>query len=228
MSYVLGYIVADGCITVSKGRKSRPFSLNITSADRKHLYKIREILASNHKISKKSGNAPNVAYQLQIRNPILTTDLMNFGILPRKTANLNHIEVPDKYFSDFVRGFFDGDGTIYTYKVNGTPQIKAGFVSASLNFLEKFNNQLCKVINIPPKNIHKTFSRHKNIPQYSICFYINDCEKLANLMYGNSPSLYLLRKKKVFEKWKLINRRHYLKQNYPSKIGWRLNQKVLT
>lgn len=29
------------------------------------------------------------------------------------------------------------------------------------------------------------------------------------------------------EKWKSVKRQHYIKQNYPSKIGWKLNQKVL-
>ena len=224
MSYIFGYITADGCICKRKDRQNS-YTLNITSKDKEHLFKIKKDLCPNHPISMKYNSQKISYFQIQICNREICRDLMNLGILPRKTANLNHIEVPDKYFPDFVRGFFDGDGTIYTYKVNGTPQIKAGFVSASLNFLEKFNNQLCKVINIPPKNIHKTFSRHKNIPQYSICFYIDDCRKLADFMYGKNPSLYLPRKREVFEKWKLINRRHYIKQNYPSKIGWRLNEK---
>lgn len=33
MSYVLGYIAADGYITISRERKNNPFSLNITSSD---------------------------------------------------------------------------------------------------------------------------------------------------------------------------------------------------
>ena len=110
MSYILGFIVADGCITVSKERKNKPFSLNITSVDKKHLYKIRKTISSNHKISTKSGNGTSKAYQLQIRNPTLTNDLIALGIFPRKTHNLGPIKVPDEYFPDFARGFFDGDG----------------------------------------------------------------------------------------------------------------------
>lgn len=53
MSYVLGYITADGCITVSKDRKKHPFSLNITSIDKKHLYRIRKVLESEHKVGRK-------------------------------------------------------------------------------------------------------------------------------------------------------------------------------
>jgi len=63
--------------------------------------------------------------------------------------------------------------------------------------------------------------------QYSIYFYVDDCEKLANFMYGNSSVLFLPRKHRIFKKWESIKRRHYAKQNYPSKVGWRLNEKVI-
>ncbi len=229
MSYLLGYIIADGCITVSKNRKKHPFSLNITSADKKHLYKLRKALKSEHKINRKPGGKPNIfAYQLQIRNPIITKDLMNLGIFPRKTYNLNPIKVPDKYFSDFVRGFFDGDGTVYIHSVNGTAQIKSEFVSCSLPFIVDLNYRLCKSLNIPLKNIHKEPPRRmdQRLMKYTICFYIDDCKKLAKFIYKNNPTLCLVRKRKIFEKWKSIKRRHYVKENYPSKVGWHLNQKV--
>jgi len=226
MSYILGYIVADGCITVSKDRKNRPFTLNITSIDLKHLYLLKETLESEHKISKKSQKINTNGYQLQIRNPILTKDLMSLGIFPRKTYNLKPIEVPEKYFSHFVRGFFDGDGSVYIYKVNGTPQIKVSFVSVSLSFITHFNRHLCDCLNIIPKIVHKDSPAEKRMIQYSNCFYVDDCNKLAEFMYGNNPRLFLSRKRRIFEKWKLIKRRHYIKQGYPSKVGWRLNEKI--
>ncbi len=230
MSYVLGYVTADGCIAASKDRKNNPLTFNITSAEKKHLYRLRNVLGSEHKIGKKSGGSSNIiAYQLQIRNPIITKDLINLGILPRKTYNLSPIKVPEKYFPDFVRGFFDGDGTVYIYNVNKIPQIKAGFVSSSLSFITKFDEQLCENLSIPKKTIHQTTDKRmgRKMTQYTIHFYIDDCEKLAEFMYRNVPTLYLPRKHRVFEKWKSIKRRHYIKQNYPSKVGWRLNQKIL-
>lgn len=88
---------------------------------------------------------------------------------------------------------------------------------------------MCKNLNIPIKNIHKTIPKIKNkVPMYSICFYVNDCEKLDQFMYQNKPSLYLSRKRRIFEKWKNIKRRSYIKHNYPSKIGWHLNQNLIT
>jgi intein-encoded DNA endonuclease-like protein len=139
---------------------------------------------------------------------------------------LNPIKVSDAYFPDFVRGFFDGDGTVYIYRVNNTPQIKTSFGNANLSFITDLNQRLAKELNTLPKRIHRIIpgkKRKKRIIRYEICFYIDDCKKLGKFMYQNNPSLYLPRKYKIFEKWKTIKRRKYIKQNYPSKIGWQLN-----
>lgn len=222
MSYLLGYIVADGCLVVDKKRTKHPLTLNITSIDKKHLYKLRKILNSEHKIGKKNNSSNNIAFQLAIRNPIITHDLINLGILPRKTYNLNPIKVPDKYLADFVRGFFDGDGTVYIYKVNNVSQIKAKLLSTSLSFITDLNRKICDYLNIPLKTINKkTKNQKKYMPQYEIHFYIDDCKKLFQFMYkNNKASVYLTRKYNIFKKWQFIKRRHYIKQKYPSKIGW--------
>ena len=224
-SYVLGYVVADGNISIRKGRKNNPFIFNITSAEKKHLLRIKKSLKSEHKISKKlGGDSKKIYYQIQICNPEVINDLMKLGISPRKTYNLSPVEVSEKHFSDFVRGFFDGDGTVYIYKVNGTPQIKAGFGNINFSFIKDFNQHLCHNLGISLKTIHQENSKGRI--RYVIDFYIDDCEKLAKFMYGNNPTLHLPRKRRIFERWKSIKRRHYIKQNYPSKVGWYLNQKV--
>ena len=228
MSYVLGFIVADGCVYKRKDRKNS-YTLNITSKDREHLLRIKKELNSNHPISTKYNSQKMSYSQIQICDREICKDLISLGIFPRKTYNLNPIKVTDKYFPDFVRGFFDGDGTVYIYKVNGILQIKAGFVSSSLSFITDFSQRLCKNLGINTKTIHRTIDNRgkKRMAQFSAHFYIDDCEKLANFMYKNNPVLYLPRKRQIFEKWKLIKRRDYKKQNYPSKIGWRLNRKIL-
>lgn len=225
MAYILGFFVADGCITISKKRKNNPYTFNITSIDFDHLYSLKKAINSDYKISKKQKDKNG--YQIQIRNQIICNDLINLGIYPRKTYNLKAVNIPDKYFSDFVRGFFDGDGSVYIYKVNNTFQIKSEFISVSLPFIKDFNKKLCKSLNISEKSIHKFKPKEKHLLQYSICLYVNDSEKLSQFMYENNPTLYLARKQKIFNQWRLIERRHYIKRNYPSKIGWQLNQKAI-
>jgi len=233
MSYVLGFVVADGCIGVKRIRKKdgiKNYYFNITTKDKPHLENIKKAMNAQQKIySKSSGYTKRKDYYfIQIGHQEICKDLLRLGIRPRKTHNLEPIKIPNKYFSDFVRGFFDGDGTVYIYNVNGTPQIKAGFISTRLSFLAEFNKQLCKNLGIPIKSIHRTIDKRgkKKMAQFNTYFYISDCEKLAEFMYKNKLNLYLPRKYCIFEKWKVIKRRYYIKQNYPSKIGWQLNQKV--
>ena len=228
MAYVLGYFVADGCVSTSQRRPNNPYTFNITSKDLEHLQNICKVLHSNYKISKKSGSSSNIAYQIQIRNSVLAKDLMKLGIYPRKTYNLGVLNIPKSYFADFVRGFFDGDGTVYIYNVNGVKQLKSGFVSVSLDFMEDFNVKLCKALGIIEKPLHRSVG--KPMMQYTSCFYIDDSKKLAQLMYGKKPLLYLERKKEIFDKWdaikKATRKKNFTKKNYPSKIGWRLSEGV--
>ena len=226
MGYILGYIAADGCVYKRKNRKNS-YTLNITSKDKDNLLKMGKNLSPDCSISTKYNSQRMPYSQIQISNREICEDLISLGISPKKNYNSDFLKIPKKFFPDFTRGFFDGDGTVYIYKVNGTPQIKAGFVSPNLPFITEFNKQLCEAIGIQCKAVHKFHSRNKNVPLYNICFYIDDCEKLADFMYRKNPVLYLSRKRKIFEEWKSIKRRGYIKQNYPSKIGWQLNQKVL-
>ena len=227
MAYVLGFVVADGCVMQRKGRKSS-FMFNITTKDKGHLVNIQKVMCSKYKIGMKAGEGSiekNVSF-VQITNKKICLDLIDLGVVPRKTYGLGEINVPNEYSADFVRGFFDGDGSVYIYNVNDTSQIKVGFVCASVQFLDHFNKQLCKSLGVKEKSVHLTKAYGVRVARYSIDFYISDCEKLYNFMYGNNPELYLERKRKVFEEWQNIKRRHYIKQDYPSKIGWHLNKNL--
>jgi len=221
MAYVLGYIAADGCISKRK-RAADSFTLNITSKDRQHLCDIKKVLRSDHKISRKRSDPRHTAFQLQISNQLLCRDLLDMGIVQRKTRALRSISVPKPFFRDFARGFFDGDGTVYIYRVNGTAQIKAGLVCASHSFLSDLNRNLCRSLGIREKSIHRMHEKGRGVPLYSVYFYVDDCEKLSKFFYGQGTSLCLRRKRRIFANWTHIKRRTYAKTNYPSKVGWHL------
>jgi len=42
--------------------------------------------------------------------------LVSFGVIPRKTRHETMGFVPDIWKPDFIRGYFDGDGCVYTRK----------------------------------------------------------------------------------------------------------------
>lgn len=50
------------------------------------------------------------------KNIILRWALTSIGIKPAKTYTIGRIQIPSRYFRDFLRGHLDGDGSIFTYR----------------------------------------------------------------------------------------------------------------
>lgn len=110
MAYVLGFFSADGYITVNK-RGGQFWCIQIT--DKKLLEQIKKTVESEHKISTRIGRGnESILYRLQIGSIEMCDDLRKLSLRERKTKSLIVPNVPDKYFADFVRGYFDGDGGV--------------------------------------------------------------------------------------------------------------------
>lgn len=108
MAYILGFILADGCIVKPKrlGHSDvLKFGVHVRDVD--ILEKIKRELESDHKISKL-----NRAAHLAIVSQILVDDLKNLGITYRKSLSENIPTLPKVFMSDFIRGIVDGDGGI--------------------------------------------------------------------------------------------------------------------
>lgn len=135
-AYILGFLYADG----SSNGVDR-FSINLAIYDRDILEKIRKALESNAPIKIKNGyKIKNTNYtgaptaSLTIHNTKLCQRLQELGVIQKKTYILDFPEfIPENLIPHFVRGYFDGDGTI-TRNRKGEPRI--GLISTR-RFLEK-------------------------------------------------------------------------------------------
>jgi len=104
MAYILGFIYTDGSLIEYRNGYH---GLDITNKDITLLKSIKKKLGAGHKIGKKERG-----YRLQIRNRSIYRDLLMLGLIPRKSKNIRSAEVPQKYFSHFIRGVFNGDGSV--------------------------------------------------------------------------------------------------------------------
>lgn len=109
-AYFLGYMYADG--NVYKTR----FKLELNKQDIDILYVFLQELKSTRKIYEYKNNR-----SVLISNKKMVDDLISLGCGPRKTYNLrfpSQTQVPDHLLSHFIRGYFDGDGSIciFPYK----------------------------------------------------------------------------------------------------------------
>lgn len=201
MAYVLGFFTADG--NMIKNKRGACF-IEFQITDKNLLGKIKKAFNSNHKIAiRKKQGVWKTSYRLQIGSKEIFNDLLKLGLTPNKSKTIKFPNIPDKYFSHFLRGYFDGDGnvTITKYKrknrnnkINIT--ILSGFISGSEIFIKQLRNKIKKVANI----LGGTF--YYSNRGYRLYYSVNDSLKLYRFMYKNIiGDLFLNRKKKKFEKY---------------------------
>ena len=108
MAYTVGLIATDGCL--SKGHL-----IDLTSKDREQLENYIKCLGINNKIGKKDSGQGKTAFRVQFRNVFFYNFLVSLGLSPAKSKTIGVLKIPNKYFFDFLRGSFDGDGCSYSY-----------------------------------------------------------------------------------------------------------------
>lgn len=201
MAYVLGFFAADGYMTINN-RGGRFWNIQIT--DKELLERIKEAVHSEHKIGvrTRAGNE-NTIYRLQIGSKEMCKDLQKLGFNPRKTKSLAIPKVPRKYFSHFIRGYFDGDGNVWVgflnkKRITPTRVLFAVFTSCSTEFLQALKQRL-HAFGLEGGCLYQTKETYARLQ-----FSIKDSLKLYELMYNRyAPigALFLERKKQVFEKY---------------------------
>ena len=169
-AYWLGFIFADGYI--SSSNYTFEMSLNIKDID--HLRKFNTFMQhekDNVKIGKTSYKG---IYRCRwsITNKHLWNTLNNYGCTPRKSLTLQfpskEIFSNDDLIHHFIRGYWDGDGSILLNK-------KDKLVCSVLG-TESFLNSIIKYTNIE-RNIHNTSSKALSL-FYSHSFAIELCKYL--------------------------------------------------
>lgn len=115
-AYVLGLIYSDGCI-IANGSYRTSIVLN-----QEDLYLLEVIKSKFPFFSIKK--LVNNAYSLECYRKELVRDLLSNGVYFRKsTENKELLEFPniaEHLKSHFIRGYFDGDGSVYKQKQGNT------------------------------------------------------------------------------------------------------------
>src|SRR3989338_7145167 len=132
LAYAIGLLATDGCI-------ARYTTLvDLTSKDREQLDNFNHCIGLQLKIGTKSSGYGKDGLRVQIKNRIFYDFLVSIGFTPAKSKTIGEIRIPDKYFYDFLRGCFDGDGCFYSYwdpRWRSSHMFYLEFSSASLNHL---------------------------------------------------------------------------------------------
>ena len=122
-AYLLGFYTADGSID----EKRKTFRIHLSIKDSELVYLYKDIIspdarlfsvANNYKTTGRDGKeiTGHGSIGVDISSAILVNDLVELGIGYKKTySDLTIPNIPENLIRHFVRGFFDGDGSISTY-----------------------------------------------------------------------------------------------------------------
>lgn len=205
MAYLLGYIFTDGCFR----RVTRTcFQVDISSSDREHLEKLAAILGKNvplHTIKQSrrgfSGGEDRYLHLIRFTRPGMIQDLRKLGLTERKSLTMKFPQVPKEFLRHFIRGCWDGDGSIFI-ESSGYPA--AYFGTGSLAFIEEMRERL-RGLGFGRLTIHvrKPDGVKSKNPHYYLKIRSNHAVAFCEFLYDNVPTnLMLLRKALVYEYWR--------------------------
>lgn len=126
----------------------------------------------------------------------MVKDLIDLGIVNKKSFILTMDKIPDEFKLDFIRGYFDGDGTIgeqWTTK-SKTPMMRTRFCSGSKTLANQIVDHL-ETLGVNRVNVRKDSRKEL----YNIEYSQNASKKIYELFYGDSSLIYLNRKKNKFD-----------------------------
>lgn len=139
-AYWLGFIYADGFIQSKRKHNSRKMGISLAIKDRGHLVKLNECLESSVPVKEyvqTTGYSVGSTYcRVLYASEKLTDDLMRYGVFENKTDILDAPpDIPKQYIKDFIRGYFDGDGSVWRSKSNNQCHISIVGTDALLTFI---------------------------------------------------------------------------------------------
>jgi intein-encoded DNA endonuclease-like protein len=214
-AYLLGFLFGDGTITTYKekdGRQRYLTKISISIVDKDLILKLREAFPffnlgefDYSKYNAKSKKQISIAKS----SKELYQDLLSNGLFPRKSyENKNKLKIPNinkDLISNFIRGFFDADGSVYI-RAKRKNLISLEFCSVSLKLLTSINLYL-KSINVNSWKIVTKQPKGKGKQIYYILSFIKTDEilKLINFMYADA-NIYLQRKADRCLNYKPVNK----------------------
>ena len=108
-AYAIGLLATDGCLS-KDGRH-----IDFTSKDKSQLETFLRCLGIKNKIGHKKSGAGKKCTRVQFGDVVFYRFLLGIGLMLAKSKTMSDLDIPIKYFFDFLSGYFDGDGTFYSY-----------------------------------------------------------------------------------------------------------------
>lgn len=202
MMYFLGLVASDGTIDNDRPR----IRITLHKKDKDILDKLKERMFINHNEIEHYINREDYL-DFHVQNKELYEFVLNYGLTPSKTKTLNikYDIMSSDGIRHFIRGYFDGDGSISSTQKKYTR--KDGSITYGKYYLD------CRIIGnegtmnsfhniIGQNNIENSLTditmEKYSFPFFEVRMYTDSCLKFYNYIYNNS-TIFLKRKKDIFD-----------------------------
>ncbi len=175
LAYAVGLLTTDGNLSPD-GRH-----LELTSIDAELIDTFKECLGLKNKTGrKKSSFSGKLAYRVQFGSVLFYKKLLEIGLMPRKSKILGKLQIPDKFFFDFLRGVLDGDGSIMRRRdsvYDNSIRLYTRFTSGSRPHLEWLQGLILKQIGVKgyiqnkPRSFDLTFAKKDSVKLLKRIYY---------------------------------------------------------
>lgn len=204
-AYILGFLYADGHNSISKST----LTMSLQEEDFNILEKIRKELKSDKPLefldySKKNdfGYKYKNQYRLNVFSKHICTSLENIGMMSNKSLSLSFPNISEDLYAHFIRGYFDGDGSICRQIKNEHNHAVLITITSTNQFCQKLKD-ICNDILGINGGIYEA-SCHNGVTKVFTISGRNVCKIFLDWIYDDAI-LYLDRKYQRYLEYYNIN-----------------------
>ncbi len=186
VAYAVGLLASDGSLS-RDGRH-----IDFTSKDLEQVTTLKRILKKSNPVREKRNGVRGVSYRIQFGDVVFYDWLQNIGLTPAKSRTMGPLHIPDKLFFHFLRGLWDGDGTIYSYmdaRWESSFVFYISFATGSERFARWLQSSVLQ-LGLCNGRIFLPAREHT----YQVRFAKKESKKLFALMFPNAAVPHLARK----------------------------------
>lgn len=190
MAYILGFLAAEGSVS----KRDNSITIGLSLKDKDFLQSLLNEMDATYKIKEYVSSNGYDCCKVAFTSKKIKDKLSEYNIIPAKTFTFKFPKQLNKeYWIDFIRGYFDGNGSVSTA---GNHAIRWQLCSATKDVLETIVQFFFEKYNISKTSILK--QPRANHILYYIQYSSAPTRQIYHVLYTPN-SLYLPRKKEKFE-----------------------------
>lgn len=196
-AYFLGLLFADGNVTPDvEGLRNPIIRIELLEQDKEILKIFAQKLGHCGDLTVNRREGRNNTVTLHFRSKKMAEDLVQYGVVPNKThltTKLPLEKIPPSLLIHFLRGFMDGDGSVY----KSGNSLHVSFTGCSYEIIDTVRKIGRELISLDDRGV---VTEHNGVYKYT--FNGKNAISLLKVLYADT-SLFLQRKFNIFNENKI-------------------------